>query len=109
MHFDSARLDMIAFIVMPNHVHTLFAPRTGWTLEKLVHSWKRHSAARINRLIKNSGVLWQRAYFDRLVRDETHFRKCVRYICSNPEKAHLRRGEYILYESNAARAIGRAV
>jgi hypothetical protein len=33
----------------------------------------------------------------------------VRYIRSNPEKARLRPGEYILYESDIARAVGEAV
>jgi len=100
---------MFSFVVMPNHVHVLFAPMRKWPLEKIVHSWKRQSAVRINRLIGASGVLWQRDYFDRLVRNEQHFARCVRYIRSNPEKAHLRAGEHMLYESNVARAVGTAV
>jgi REP-associated tyrosine transposase len=64
---------------------------------------------RINRLIGDSGGLWQRDYFDRLVRHEKHFARCVRYIRNNAEKAHLRLGEYILYESDIARAVGEAV
>lgn len=108
-HFDGTRVTLVAFVVMPNHVHALFAPFGGWPLEKIVHSWKRQSAVRINRLIGSSGVLWQRDYFDRLIRNEKHFARCVRYIRSNPEKARLRAGEYILYESNIARAVGAAV
>ncbi len=80
-----------------------------WPLEKIVHSWKRQSAVRINRLTDSTGALWQRDYFDRLVRNEQHFARCVRYIRSNPEKARLRPGEYILYESDIARAVGEAV
>ena len=37
--------------------------------------------------------------------DEKHFRNCVRYIRRNPEKAHLKPGEYILYESDVAKQI----
>jgi putative transposase len=47
--------------------------------------------------------------FDRLVRNEQHFARCVRYIRSNPEKAHLWADEHMLYESNVARAVGTAV
>jgi len=109
LHFDETRVYVISFVVMPNHVHVLFAPLGEWPLEKIVHSWKRQSAVRINRLIGSSGVLWQRDYFDQLVRNKKHFARCVRYIRSNPEKAHLLPSHYILYESDLARAVGTAV
>ena len=108
-HFDGQRVDILSFVVMPNHVHALFAPLADWPLEKSLHSWKRQSAVRINRLIGSEGVLWQRSYFDRLVRNEEHFRKAVRYIRRNPDRARLRPGEFILYESEPARSIGAAV
>ena len=109
MPFDGTRINIVSFVVMPNHVHGLFAPMHEWPLEKIVHSWKRQSAVRINWLTNSTGALWQRDYFDRLVRNEQHFARCVRYIRSNPEKARLRLGEYILYESDIARAVGEAV
>ena len=108
-HFDGTRVNIISFVIMPNHVHALFALMHDWPLEKIVHSWKRQSAVRINRLAGNNGVLWQRDYFDRLLRNEKHFAKCVRYIRKNAEKAHLRADEYILYESDFAQAVGEAV
>jgi putative transposase len=108
-HFDGTRVNIISFVIMPNHAHVLFAPMRDWPLEKMVHSWKRQSAVRINRLIGSNGVLWQRDYFDRLVRNEQHFINCVRYIRSNPEKARLRSGDYVLYESDIARAVGEAI
>jgi putative transposase len=108
-HFDGTRINIVSFVVMPNHVHALFAPMHEWPLEKIVHSWKRQSAVRINRLTDSTRALWQRDYFDRLVRNEQHFARCVRYIRSNSEKARLRPGEYILYESDIARAVGEAV
>jgi len=55
--------------------------------------------------VERSGPLWQRDYFDRLVRDEKHFANCVRYIRRNPEKAHLGKGQYLLYENEIARGI----
>ncbi len=77
---------------MPNHVYLIFVQRTEWPLETLLHSWKRFSARQINKLRGRTGSLWQRDYFDRLVRDEKHFANCVRYIRRNPEKARLRDG-----------------
>ena len=71
-HFDGERLALIPSIVMPNHVHALFVQNVEHPLEKLLRSWKTFTARRINDLLGRSGSLWQRDYFDRLVRDENH-------------------------------------
>ena len=96
---------MISAVIMPNHVHALFVQNPEWPLEKLTQSWKRFSASQINKILGRSGSLWQRDYFDRLVRDEEHFANCVRYIRRNPEKAGLSEGEFVLWESEMARGI----
>ena len=105
LFFEMVRLIMISFVVMPNHVHALFVQNPDWLLEKLLQSWKRHSSLEINRLLGRAGPLWQRDYFDRLVRDEIHFANCVRYIRRNPIKAKLRPGDYVLYENELARQV----
>ena len=104
-HFDGKRLALIASIVMPNHVHAVFVQHPSWPLEKLVRSWKSFTSHKINSLLSRGGTLWQRDYFDRLVRDQRHFANCVRYIRRNPKRAGLRSGEYILYDSGLARSI----
>ena len=86
-----------AWVVMPNHVHALFSLCAGVTLAKLLHSWKSFTATEINRRTGKSGTFWQKDYFDRLIRSQEHFWRCVRYIRRNPAK--LRRGEYLLWES----------
>ena len=105
LHFEGARVVMISAVVMPNHVHALFVQNPEWPLEKLIRSWKGFTARRINRLVGRSGGLWQRDYYDRLVRDEEHFANCVRYIRRNPEKARLTQDECILWESEIAKAV----
>lgn len=104
-YFDGERLGIVSFAVMPNHVHAVFVQNADWSLEKLLRSWKSFTSRKINSLLERDGGLWQRDYFDRLVRDEKHFANCVRYIRRNPAKAHLHNGEYILYESELARSI----
>jgi putative transposase len=104
-HFDGERVGLISCVVMPTHVHALFVQRAEWPLEKVVRSWKSFSSRKINSLLGRDGSLWQRDYFDRLVRDQKHFASCVRYIRRNPAKAQLHRGKYILYESELARSI----
>jgi REP-associated tyrosine transposase len=104
-HFDGLRVGLISSVIMPNHVHALLVQNSEHALEDLLRSWKTFTSRSINRLLGSSGRLWQRSYFDRLVRDEKHFRNCVRYIRRNPEKAHLKPGKYILYESDLAKQI----
>jgi len=104
-YFDGGRLALISAVVMPNHVHAVFVQNAAWPLEKLLRTWKSFSSRKINSLLGRDGSLWQRDYFDRLVRDQKHFANCVRYIRRNPGKVHLRSGEYILYESELARSI----
>jgi REP element-mobilizing transposase RayT len=96
--FEGVRSVQHAFVVMPNHVHALFSLVTGIKLRNLVWSWKRFTAGQIA-----DGPLWQKDYFDRLIRDEDHFWNCARYIRRNPLKAHLRPGDYLLWESDLVR------
>jgi hypothetical protein len=103
--FEGTRSTQLSWIVMPNHVHTLFVLHESWTLEEILHSWKRHSSRQINLLRHSTGTLWQKDYFDRLIRDRDHLINCVRYIRRNPVKARLHPSEYLLWESELARSI----
>jgi putative transposase len=104
-HFDGERIALISFVVMPNHVHAILVQNPEWPLEKVLYSWKTFSARKINALLERRGSFWQRSYFDRLIRDEKHFGNCIRYIRRNPERAHLRETEYLLYESDLAKGV----
>jgi putative transposase len=103
--FDAARFALISSVVNPNHVHALFMQKPEHPLEDLIRSWEDFHCRSINQLLGRRGSLWQRSYFDRLVRDEQHFANCVRYIRRNPEKARLNVGEYILHETDVAKQI----
>ena len=68
-----------------------------YKLEDVIQGWKGYAAHEINRLLNRKGTLWQRDYFDRLIRSRKHFDYCVNYIRGNPEKARLRDGEFLLW------------
>jgi REP element-mobilizing transposase RayT len=92
--FDSQRYRLLAWVVMPNHVHVLFQPMNGWTVAKVVASWKKFTARKIcddqrDRGEEPSTPVWHREYWDRFIRDETHFNQVVEYIHMNPVKASL--------------------
>lgn len=89
MHFDGQRYLLLAWCIMPNHVHVLVEPTAGSALGSIVHSWKSFTAKEANRLLGRSGPFWHRDYFDRYIRDEGHLARTVEYIENNPVKAGL--------------------
>lgn len=103
LHFHhGARHLLHAWIIMPNHVHVLAETLGEQTLPLMLKSWKGYTAKQINEAEGRTGPLWQRSYFDRLVRGWEHFGNCVRYIRKNPIKAGLKEGEYLIGESELA-------
>jgi REP element-mobilizing transposase RayT len=104
-HFNGDRCRQIAWVIMPNHVHALFVLTGTVTLSELVHSWKSWTSNAINAVLSREGTLWQKDYFDRLVRDGRHLDNCIRYIRRNPARAKLREGEFTLHETPFARAV----
>jgi len=93
LKFDGERYHLIAWCIMPNHVHVLIESMAP--LSKIVQSWKSYTGRWA--LGKNAelglGVpgkhLWMREYWDRYIRDGKHFSQVVRYIHENPVKAGL--------------------
>ena len=87
LRFDGGRYRMLAWVIMPNHVHLLVGQ---WeSLGSLIKSWKSYTAAIANRLLGRNGAFWQDDYWDRYVRDLPHFTTAWTYIEQNPVKAKL--------------------
>jgi REP element-mobilizing transposase RayT len=89
-HFDRCRYELHAWCVMPNHVHVMVHVARGADIPAIVHSWKSFTAHRIDR-----GVIWQREYFDRVIRCPAEFSETRQYIRANPFRAGLRGWEWI--------------
>jgi len=89
LHFDGDRYRLLAWVVMPNHVHVLIGTMDGHPLHAVVQAWKSFTSRHANRILGRAGTFWQPEYFDRFVRNEAHFEAAVRYIHENPVKAHL--------------------
>ena len=102
-YFDGRRYELVSFVVMPNHVHVLFRPLGSHRLGNILSSWKRFTDRQIRKRTGTSGKgkLWQKDYWDRLIRNPGHFLSCVEYIRENPGRAGLREGEFVLFEKEA--------
>ena len=92
--FDGERYNLIAFVVMPNHVHLLMQMKEGANLESVMYSIKSFTAKKINETMNRSGSFWQSEYFDRIIRSEEHYRHTLNYIiANNRELARVKDGE----------------
>jgi REP element-mobilizing transposase RayT len=83
------KYQLIAWCIMPNHVHVLIKQNKEQSLGKIVQRWKGRSARRINLALEKKGPLWAKDYFDRVIRDEDHFWNAISYIHCNPIRAGL--------------------
>ena len=102
--FAGQRYDMLAYVVMPSHIHWVFKPRDEWvkTLsdkrsprERIMHSLKLHTALKCNEQLGRSGTVWQSEAFwqeesyDHCVVDEDELERIMHYVEQNPVKAEL--------------------
>lgn len=94
-HYSHVELDQ--FVIMPNHVHGIVVlnPVTETSSKRhgfpeIVRAFKSFSAKHINQLRDNPGCpVWQRNYFERVMRNDTDLSKAREYIVNNPIKWEL--------------------
>ncbi len=99
-HFAGDRYDLLAFVVMPSHVHWVFHPRAAWVAtlgehpkqtprERIVKSIKGYTARRCNLYLGTHGTFWQDEAYDHVVRDDEELLRIIEYVEYNPVKAGL--------------------
>jgi REP element-mobilizing transposase RayT len=115
LHWDAIRWEVLAAVVMPDHVHVLAQPlpkgEGRWDLGELLHSVKSFSAHQIAKqrrkepvgpasrrssailpvgpASRRSSSIWQDERYDRWMRDEDEVVEKWEYIAGNPVKAGL--------------------
>lgn len=88
-HFEGDRYHVLAWSILPNHVHVVLAPIGDHTLSRILHSWKSFTAKVINRASGRTGAVWQRESFCRAIRTEDELSRAIRYVEQNPVEAGL--------------------
>jgi REP element-mobilizing transposase RayT len=75
-----------AFVVMPDHVHGIIVIESpAMSLAEIVGSFKSASTRAINRVRGSPGsAVWQRSYYDRIIRNDREWWSIRRYIDDNP-------------------------
>jgi REP element-mobilizing transposase RayT len=88
-HFAGRDYELLAWCVMPNHVHVVMRVISGRALASIIHSWKSYTAKEANRILGRDGPFWSREYFDRIIRSPDDLSWTVEYVRNNPVKAGL--------------------
>jgi len=102
-----AYVDLSAFVAMPNHIHGIMVIRFDPTgsakhrpISEIVRGFKTFSSRRINEVRGTPGIpVWQRNYWEHVIRYQDSFNRIYDYIITNPSRWHLdrenlhRRGE----------------
>lgn len=107
LFFEDGRSSMHGFVVMPNHVHLDARALGDFQIEEVLKSWKGFTSREINKVLGQKGHLWQEDSWNRVIRDEAHWMKVMRYIANNPPKAHLREGDFTTWFAKRATAVER--
>jgi REP element-mobilizing transposase RayT len=95
---------LLAWCIMPNHVHVVVRLFPGQELAKVVKAWKNFSAKAANLALGRKGRFWQREYYDRLIRNGEELDRAIRYIVENPAKAGLKNWTWVWSADGDVRA-----
>lgn len=92
---------MLAWVLMPDHVHCLIRLGADNALESVVNCLKSASAREANRVLCRGGPLWAPAFHDHALRADEDLRRSARYVIANPVRAGLveRIGNYSFWNA----------
>ncbi|HEY2093958.1 MAG TPA: transposase [Thermoanaerobaculia bacterium] len=81
-HDDERDYLLLVWCVMPDHVHVIFRPTAS--IATIIKTWKSVTARAIA-----GGRLWQKDYFDRLIRNARELAQTIEYVLNNPDASQL--------------------
>jgi len=81
------RMEVLAYCFMPDHLHLLLEAKEGSTLIRFMKAFKQMSAYRYRRTFNQP--LWQKEYYDHVLRKEEDVGTVAQYILQNPVRAGL--------------------
>ncbi|MGA2624296.1 MAG: transposase [Bacteroidota bacterium] len=96
---DRKVYDLLAYCIMPNHVHMVFSverfaeslpARDGvsrYIVTDIIGSLKKFTAHEANKILHRSGIFWQHESYDHVVRNDRDLGRIIEYVLNNPVKA----------------------
>ena len=93
-HFPNATIDK--YVVMPNHIHAIIIlhevpSEQEKSLSVILGQFKAAVSHKIHQTMPNRKI-WQKSYFDRIIRNEQGYQEAWRHIDENPARWYVNRG-----------------
>ena len=89
--FQNAKIDQ--YVIMPDHVHAIIVltgDHTGSPLQEIIEWYKTMTTNEYIRHVKEglyrpyNKIMWQRSFFDHIIRNQDDLRETRKYIVNNP-------------------------
>ncbi len=95
---DKKQYDLLAFCIMPNHVHMVVTverrdsslyrtKKHPYALASILQDLKWYTALQCNRALGRKGAFWQHESYDHVVRNSEELERILRYVTQNPVNA----------------------
>src|SRR5438128_1136041 len=95
---DGKEYDLLAYSIMPNHVHMVFAVTriadsssrnsvSTYIVTKILQELKKYTALRANKILQRSGQFWHHESYDHVVKDDKELSNIIEYVLHNLVKA----------------------
>lgn len=90
-------VDSPIYVVMPNHFHAIITisradMESAPTVSDIVQSFKRYSTVEYTKMVKKGILppfdkkLWQRSFYDHIIRNRDDYNEVFKYIYENPAR-----------------------
>ncbi len=93
MHMPGVNID--TYVIMPNHIHAIIQivePNAPTSLSSIIGSFKSASTKAVHRNLDAPALMvWQRGFFEHIIRTEKALFQIRQYIVDNPIQWHVHR------------------
>jgi len=73
-----------AYCIMPDHLHLILHPIGKYDLSYIMQMIKGSFARKVNKMNASTGKLWQKRYYEEVIRNESILISKIEYIHANP-------------------------
>ena len=85
-HYPNSIIE--SYVIMPNHLHFIWFNQNNVSLSNVVRRFKGNATSRYHSLMQERKQyyipLWQRSFYEHIIRDDKDYEKIVEYIENNP-------------------------
>lgn len=75
---------LFAYVVMPDHFHIIIQPSDEYPLPKIMNFIKGNFARKYNEIHKRKNPVWQKRYYETVMREEKDIVHRINYTHNNP-------------------------